>query len=57
MTNDTLLESSCAILLEFAKKFANLQKFNFFVAKFSYKQEGGVKLPPPAGIGLKLLIR
>jgi len=29
MTNDTLLESSCALLLESAKKFANLQKLNF----------------------------
>ena len=29
MTNDTLLESSCALLLESAKKIANLQKLNF----------------------------
>ena len=29
MTNDTSLESSCALLLEFAKKCANLQKLNF----------------------------
>ena len=29
MTNDTSLESSCALLLESAKKFANLRKFNF----------------------------
>jgi len=29
MTNDTLLESSCALLLESAKKFGNLQKLNF----------------------------
>ena len=29
MTNDTSLESSCALLLEFAKKTANLQKLNF----------------------------
>ena len=29
MTNDTSLESSCALLLESAKKFGNLQKFNF----------------------------
>ena len=29
MTNDTSLESSCALLLESAKKIANLQKFNF----------------------------
>ena len=30
VTNDSLLESSCALLLESAKKFANLQKLNFF---------------------------
>jgi len=30
MTNDTSLESSCALLLESAKKFANLQKLNFY---------------------------
>ena len=29
MTNDTSLESSCALLLESTKKFANLQKLNF----------------------------
>ena len=29
MTNDTSLESSCALLLESAKKLANLQKLNF----------------------------
>ena len=29
ITNDTSLESSCALLLESAKKFANLQKLNF----------------------------
>ena len=29
MTNDVSLESSCALLLESAKKFANLQKLNF----------------------------
>ena len=29
MTNDTSLESSCALLLESANKFANLQKLNF----------------------------
>jgi len=29
MTNDTSLESSCALLLESKKKFANLQKLNF----------------------------
>ena len=30
MTNDTSLESSCALLLESEKKFANLQKLNFY---------------------------
>ena len=29
MTNDTSLESSCALLLESAKKNANLKKLNF----------------------------
>ena len=29
MTNDTSLESSCALILESAKKFANLQKLKF----------------------------
>jgi len=29
MTTDKSLESSCALLLESAKKFANLQKLNF----------------------------
>ena len=29
MTNDTSLESSCSLLLESAKKIANLQKLNF----------------------------
>ena len=29
ITNDTSLESSCALLLESAKKFANLRKLNF----------------------------
>ena len=29
MTNDTSLESSCDLLLESAKKFANSQKLNF----------------------------
>ena len=29
MTYDTSLESSCALLLESAKKFANLRKLNF----------------------------
>ena len=33
MTNDTLLESFCALLLESAKKFA---KIEFFIAKSSY---------------------
>ena len=33
MTNDTSLESSCALLLESAKKFA---KIKFFIAKSSY---------------------
>jgi len=37
MTNDTSLESSCSLLLESAKKFANLQKnFEFFITKSSY---------------------
>ena len=31
MTNGTTLESSCTLLLESAKKFANLQKLNFFL--------------------------
>jgi len=35
MTNDTSLETSCALLLESAKIFANLQKSHFF-AKSSY---------------------
>ena len=30
MTNDTSFKSSCALLLESAKKNANLQKLNFF---------------------------
>ena len=29
MTNDTSLESSCALLLESAKQFENLKKLNF----------------------------
>ena len=29
MTKDTSLESSCALILESATKFANLQKLNF----------------------------
>ena len=36
MTNDTSLESSFALLLESAKKLANLQKLNFFFAKSNY---------------------
>ena len=36
MTNDTSLESSCALLLESAKKFANLRKIEFFIAKSSF---------------------
>ena len=35
MTNDTSLESSCALHLESAKKFANLQKIEVFIAKSS----------------------
>ena len=31
MTNDTSLESSCALLLESAKEFANLQQKFFFL--------------------------
>ena len=34
MTNDTSLESSCALLLESANQFANLQKLNFLFAIF-----------------------
>ena len=33
MTNDTSLESSCALLLESAKKIANLHKLNIFYRK------------------------
>ena len=36
MTNDTSLESSWALLLEFAKTFANLQKRDFYFAKSSF---------------------
>jgi len=36
MTNDTSLESSYALLLESAKKFANLQKIEFVIAKSIY---------------------
>ena len=44
MTNYTSLESSCALLLESAKKFANLQKLIFFIAKqrFSLLHEKAV---------------
>ena len=37
MTNDTSLESSCALLLESANKIANFQKLKRFLAKSSYK--------------------
>jgi len=36
MTIFTSLERSCALLLESAKRFANLQKLSFFIAKSSY---------------------
>ena len=36
MTNDTSLESSFALLLESAKKFENIAKIEFFIAKSSY---------------------
>ena len=36
ITNDTTLESSCALLLESEEKIENLQKLNFF-GKSSYK--------------------
>ena len=35
MTNDTSLESSCAILLESAKKMCKFAKIEFFIAKYS----------------------
>ena len=35
MTNDTSLESSCALFLESEKKFANLQKFNILSQLYS----------------------
>ena len=38
MTNDTSLESSYALLLESAKKFANLQKIEFLIAKCLQKK-------------------
>ena len=37
MTNDTSLESSCALLLESAKKICKLAKNEFFIAKSNYK--------------------
>ena len=36
MTNDTSLESSCALLLESAKKFANLRKLNLIYRKIQF---------------------
>ena len=36
MTNDTSLESSCALLLESAKKICKFAKIEFFIAKSSY---------------------
>ena len=36
MTTDTSLESSCALLLESANKFANMQKMEFFREICSY---------------------
>jgi len=36
MTNDTPLESSCALLLESAKKNCKFAKIEFFIAKSSY---------------------
>ena len=36
MTNDTSLESSCALFLESAKKICKFANFEFFIAKFSY---------------------
>ena len=35
MTNDTSLESSCALLLESAKKICKFAKIEFFIAKSS----------------------
>ena len=59
MTNDTSLESSCALLLESAKKNCNFAKIEFFFAKSSYivkmfvkKTTRGGQIDPPAGIGL-----
>jgi len=42
MTNDTSLESSCALLLESAKKFANLQKLNFLSQNPWHVRRGGM---------------
>ena len=36
MTNDASLESSCALLLESAKKICKFAKIEFFIAKSSY---------------------
>ena len=36
MTNDTSLESSCALLIESAKKISKFAKIEFFFAKSSY---------------------
>jgi len=36
MTNDTSLESSCALLLESAKRNCKFAKIEFFIAKSSY---------------------
>ena len=36
MTNDTSLESSCALLLESRKKICKFAKIEFFIAKSSY---------------------
>ena len=37
MTNETSLENSCAaLLLESAKKFENIAKIEFFIAKSCY---------------------
>ena len=37
MTNDTSLESSCALLLESAIKICKFEKIEFFIAKSSYR--------------------
>ena len=36
MTNDTSIESPCALLLESAKKNCKFAKIDFFIAKSSY---------------------